>query len=178
MQDSIACDLQFNCSRRLALCILHVLNRGLSPFMRMRPLDEHAARTTFDSTFERILATERDPPLPVTCVAEGSEAFEILFVPMHDLVSTKGADGKWSYNKVPCFWCYRVVPGALAAAIKWLSMNRLPVVLDLDDTLVVANGEGALRDKRDKVSQPDPAAKRPSASARYMHPVPLQFILS
>lgn len=119
--------------------------------MRIRPQDDPAARTTFDSTFERILQSERDPPLPVTCIADGSETFEILFVPMHNLIAQRNAEGKWTYEKVPCFWCYRVVPGAVAAAIKWLSMFRLPVVLDLDDTLVVANGEGALRDKRDKV---------------------------
>ena len=122
--------------------------------MRLRPAGDAEARTTFDSTFERILQSERDPPLPVTCVAEASEAFEIMFVPMHDLVAQRGADGKWSYQKVPCFWCYRVVPGAIAAAIKWMSMFRVPVVLDLDDTLVVANGEGALRDKREKVRCP------------------------
>ena len=155
MQGAIACDLQFNCSRRLALCILHVLNRGQPPFMRLRPAGEYSAaddsadRAAFDSAFERILQTQQDPPLPVTRVGEGSEAFEIMFVPMHDLRAQKGADGK--REKVPCFWCYRVVPGAIAAAIKWMNSFRLPVVLDLDDTLVVANGEGALRDKRDKV---------------------------
>jgi hypothetical protein len=119
--------------------------------MRMRPQDSPTSRSTFDSAFERILQSERDPPLPVTRVADGTDSFEIMFVPIHDLVATKGVDGKWTYQKVPCFWCYRVVPGAVAAAIKWLGMFRLPVVLDLDDTLVVANGEGALRDKRDKV---------------------------
>lgn len=119
--------------------------------MRLRPQDDPVARSAFNSTIDRILQSDRDPPLPVSYVADGSESFEILFVPVHDLVAQRGADGTWEYQKVSCFWCYRVVPGAVPASIKWLTGFRLPVVLDLDDTLVVANGEGALRDKRDKV---------------------------
>jgi hypothetical protein len=154
LQDSITCDLQFNCSRRLALCILHVLNRGAPPFLRLKPQSTPTALAAFESVFQRILVSERDPPLPVSCITDGAETFEILFVPIHDLSAERDGDGKWASRKQPCFWCYRVVPGAVAAGIKWLSMCRLPVVLDLDDTLVVANGEGALRDKRDKVCAP------------------------
>lgn len=143
--------MQFNCSRRLALSNLHVLSRGRPPFLRLRPAGGASAEATFQGIVDAILVHERDPPLPVTTVADGAEVFEIMFVPVFDLSATHAPGGGWNYQRRPCFWCYRVVPGSVAAGIKWLTMYRMPVVLDLDDTLVVANGETALRDKRDKV---------------------------
>lgn len=151
VQDRLSCNLQFNCSRRLALSNLHVLSRGRPPFLRLRAARTPSAMATFREVVDAILVHERDPPLPVTTVSDGSEVYEIMFVPVFDLSATQAPGGGWNYSRQPCFWCYRVVPGSVAAGIKWLTMYRMPVVLDLDDTLVVANGETALRDKRDKV---------------------------
>ena len=160
-QSHIQCDATITCDPVLALCTLHMLCRGEPPFLRLRPRpDAPDAAAAFEAAFERLRpgagkADRRSCGLPLKSLRENDSDTDVVLVPMYDLQHRRNvATGRWAVEREMCFWCYRVAPGSVFAAISWITAARMPVVWDLDDTLVVANGEGALRDKRDKARPP------------------------
>ena len=153
MQDGIVCDAKFSCDPSDALAVLHMLNKGAPPFMRVQAPDTAEGKAEFSNMFD---STHMEPgaqraDFPVCQLRDGDQALEVVLVPMIDQRQVQAPDGTWSQESRECFWCYRIVPGSLLAAMSWLKLHRMPLVLDLDDTLVVANGEGAMRDKRERV---------------------------
>lgn len=135
-----------------------MLCRGEPPFLRLRPRpDAPDAARAFEAAFERLRpgaggkGDRRSCGLPLKSLRDSDSDTDVVFVPMHDLQHRRNATtGRWTVEREMCFWCYRVAPGSVFSAISWVTASRMPVVWDLDDTLVVANGEGALRDKREK----------------------------
>ena len=152
MQATLKCEATFACEVPLVLCTLHMLNRGAPPFLRLRANAEvDGATDAFDQFFESASVSQRRAQLPISLLRDGDRATEVVCVPIKDERHVQLSNGVWRKQAGFCFWCYRVVPGSMMAAIEWMHTQRMPLVLDLDDTLVVANGESALRDKRDKV---------------------------
>ncbi|PON43524.1 HAD-like domain containing protein [Parasponia andersonii] len=50
-------------------------------------------------------------------------------------------------KKYPCFWCYSVPKGLYNASLAMLNVRCLPIVFDLDETLVAANSMRSFEDK-------------------------------
>jgi hypothetical protein len=185
MQDKLVCEATFGCDPRMVLSTLHMLNRGAPPFLRLRPSKHSSAAAAFDKAFGLALPSSKRAELPICLLRDGDKETEIVFVPIYNLEHVQLPNGMWTVERSMCFWCYRVVPGCMAAAINWVMGMRMPLVLDLDDTLVVANGESALRAKRERVRPlPDPLPYEvqqrripPSCSSGFWLPANLCFAL-
>lgn len=133
-----------------------MLNRGEPPFLRLRPSSTPSAAATWGRVFEIITPKDKPAQIPFAIVTDRGRETEIVLVPISHLQSVRGSNGRWCYQSCPSFWCYRVVPGCLHASIAWTHGGQMPLVLDLDDTLVVANGERALREKKSRVRSSTP----------------------
>jgi hypothetical protein len=147
------------CDPTLALATLHMLSRGQPPPLRLRPENIPGAAETFEAAFERL----QPPPetegkrvigMPLRVLKDNGRPTDVIFVPILDLQHKQLANGQWAIESEPCFWAYHVAPGSLFSAISWITQARMPVVLDLDDTLVVASAESSLQEKRLRVRGP------------------------
>jgi hypothetical protein len=163
MQDHVHCqDDPIKCDPMLAMATLHMLSRGQPPPLRLRPQNPGATEA-FEAAFERLQPQNSTSAgskkkgsigMPLRVLNHNGQPTHVLFVPIYDLRHKELADGQWVIEQEPCFWAYHVAPGSLYSALFWINKSRMPVVLDLDDTLVVASAESSLQEKRHRVRVP------------------------
>ena len=92
-------------------------------------------------------ALRRDGPAKLpTCelaLADGDK-LEIVFVPIKSNDHVRQADGSFCCSNSACFWGVCSPPGTMLATMRMLNDNCMPLVLDLDDTVVLAYNEDGL----------------------------------
>jgi hypothetical protein len=155
VQNHVHCEATFGASISMVLSILHMLNRGAPPFMRLRAARAPAAaEVAFGRVFKKVQGSNDErSQIPISLLRDGDRKTEVVFVPVEGYERVKLSSNDEVNESTACFWCYRVEPGAMGAAIQWITSVRMPLVLDLDDTLVYAQFESSLKQqKREKVS--------------------------
>lgn len=154
------CEATFGASVSMVLSILHMLNRGAPPFLRLRATRTPIAEAAFGQAFKKVQGTNERGQIPISLLRDGDRKTEVVFVPVEGYERVKLSSNDEVNESTACFWCYRVEPGAMGAAIQWVTSVRMPLVLDLDDTLVYAQFESSLKQsKREKVRRVYPLCR-------------------
>lgn len=94
MQEGVACDVMFNCQRRVGVALTHILSKGMPPLVRLRAPEATSDAEKFDALHRGLIADAKADPsrvekLPCCKLSDGTE---LVFIPVHDRVVSL-ADG-------------------------------------------------------------------------------------
>ena len=123
------------CSGCEALAVLHALTRGLPPAVCV------SAHTTpaWGTYFCKSVTELRNRQQVMFCEVPGEIVTRhMICVPMGPAAAAWHTLASANVQAMHCLWCYDVPVDSFLAARSWLSAGKLPVIFDLDDTLVSA----------------------------------------